>query len=275
MNSTQSFSFRSLPRLTNSQFDYAATAAKVSGTSLVECPTCHGHSIDVTDDVKGWISNGYRYKGEVHQCDCQMQIALRKHYLLANIGDQYQRLNWHDYRGDPAVLEPVEMFLDRWQSFKDNGMGLEFSSRNLGVGKTFAATYVGKELVKRGESVFFIPFLDTVRASIDHDHDLTSRLRDSTVLILDEVVPPISDRQAQFFAGEFEEIIRHRTNFNRVTIMTTNIEPAELHKTFPRVYSLLSAKQLQVVMRGEDARRTIIANENLELALNGEIRPIT
>lgn len=275
MNLTQNFSPRSLPRLTNAQFDLVSDAARASGTPLSECPTCHGHIIEITDDVSGWISNGYKYKGKTHNCDCDIQKTLRKHYLLANIGDQYMRLNWHDYRGDPAVIDPVEVFLERWQSFKDNGMGLEFSSRNLGVGKTFAATHVGKELVKRGESVFFIPFLDTVRVGIDNDSELKDRLRNSTVLILDEVVPPVSDRQAQFFAGEFEEIIRYRTNFNRVTIMTTNIEPAELHQTFPRVYSLLSAKQLQIVMRGEDARRTIIANENIELALNGEIRPIT
>jgi hypothetical protein len=37
----------------------------------------------------------YKLDGEVHPCDCDEQIALRKHYLLANIGDQYMRLNWH------------------------------------------------------------------------------------------------------------------------------------------------------------------------------------
>jgi DNA replication protein DnaC len=247
--------------------------ARESGVPLAECPTCHSRPIEVDADNHGRSPGHYRFRGQSWECDCSHQITLRKHYLLAGIGDQYMRLDWKDYRGDPTVVEPVSTFLENWQAFKDNGMGLEFASRNLGVGKTFAATHVGKELVKRGEKVFFIPFLDSVRGF--EDAGLRERLRSSTVLILDEVVPPTSERQKQFFAGEFEQVIRYRTNFNRVVLMTTNIEPDELHATFPRVYSLLEAKQLRILMRGEDARRGDVAIENLELALNNEVRPIT
>jgi DNA replication protein DnaC len=261
-----------LPRLSNAEYEYVASLTRQSGTPIDACPTCHARRIEVAPGVYGWENGTYRYRGEDRPCDCDTQIALRKHYLLAGIGDQYMRLDWADYHGDPAVKDPVETFLDKWQAFKDNGMGMEFASRNLGVGKTFAATYVGKELIKRGEKVLFTPFLDSV--SFD-DKALRERLRTTTVLILDEVVPPVSDRQQQFFAGEFEEIIRFRTNFNRVTIMTTNIEPDQLRATFPRVYSLLEAKQIRVLMRGDDARRSLIAEENLELALNNEVRPIT
>jgi DNA replication protein DnaC len=205
-------------------------------------------------------------------------MVLRKHYLLANIGDQYQRLDWNDFNGSDDVKDAVELFLTKWESFKVNGMGLEFSSPQMGVGKTFAATHVGKELVKRGEQVYFLPFLDVINL---YSKEQTFRdaqenlLRDSTVLILDEVRPAVSDAQRQLFGNRFEELIRFRTNFNRVTIMTTNLTPDELHEEYPRTYSLLEAKQLRVEMKGEDARQTFIAKENIELVANDEVRPIT
>ena len=40
---------------------------------------------------------------------------------------------------------------------------LSLPARSFGVGKTFAATYVGKELIKRGERVHFVPFHEMVR----------------------------------------------------------------------------------------------------------------
>src|SRR5687767_2514696 len=67
--------------------------------SLLDCPTCLASRIQVGPDVYGWENGTYRYRGVEYECDCDTQKALRKHYLLANIGDQYQRLNWDDYDG--------------------------------------------------------------------------------------------------------------------------------------------------------------------------------
>lgn len=265
-------------RLSNDEYDRAAAMARKSGISLNQCPTCLARDIEVTPDVWGWENGTYRYHGEEHECDCQTQMALRKHYLLANIGDQYMRLDWNDFQGSDEVKEAVALFLSKWERFKLNGMGLEFSSPNLGVGKTMAATHIGKELVKLGERVFFMPFLeiiDLLSREKDYRTTVEDRLRDTTVLILDEVVPPWTERQGQLFAGKFEELIRHRTNFNRVTIMTTNLEPAKLHEHYPRTYSLLEAKQIRVEMGGNDARQGFIAMENIELIANDEVRPIT
>lgn len=264
----------SLPRLSNDEYGRVESIAKESGTPLTECPTCHARGIEVAPGVRGWENGVYRYRGREIACDCQTQIALRKHYLLAGIGEQYMRLDWEDYRGDPAAIDAVETILDKWQAFRDNGIGLEFSSTGLGTGKTFAATHIAKELIKKGEKVYFTPFLDMVSAQ-KNDNEIHDLLRSVPVLILDEVGKPISEAQRRWFAEEFEEIIRHRTNYNKVTIMTTNLTPDELRDTFARVYSLLEAKQTRVEMTGKDARQSFINLENLELALNGEVRPIT
>jgi hypothetical protein len=204
-----------------------------------------------------------------------MQMLLRKHYLVANIGDQYMRLDWKDYRGDDSVRDTVANYIDNWPSFKINGMGFEFNSKNLGTGKTFGATYIGKELIKRGERVFFIPFLEVISTFTREHQEAEQSMRESTVLILDEVVPPVSEAQGALFASKLEEIIRYRTNYNLVNIMTTNLSEDELHRYYPRTYSLLEAKQVRIPLEGIDARQDWIGTDNLELAMNNEVRPIT
>lgn len=270
-----------LPRLSNAHYEEVEAKASMSGVPLDQCPTCGSKPFTVRDEelgeAEGRYFGTYRYRGEEHPCDCITQMALRKHYLLANIGDQYMRLNWEDYR-DEGVKADVALYLDLWQSFKINGMGMEFGGEALGVGKTFGATYVGKELTKKGERVYFLPFLEIIslyqREDAERDR-MNRRLRETTVLILDEVRPPRSDAQQWLFAERFEELIRHRTNFNLPTIIGTNLTEDELDRHYPRAYSLLAAKQTRLELTGQDARQSWIAMENIELAANGEVRPIT
>lgn len=230
----------------------------------------------VTDSSYGREHGTYRYKGKEYDCNCDEQIQLRKHYLVANIPTQYQQLDFADYHGDPDIGEAIADYLEHWPTVRAAGIGIEFSSERLGTGKTFCATFVGKELVKRGEIVYFTPFKEVLSAYQDEDrNDLEARMRDSTVLILDEVIPPWTTAQKHFFAEKFEELIRHRTNFNLPTIMTTNLSEEGLASEYPRPYSLLQAKQTRITVDGDDYRLGDIGMENIELAMNGEVRPIT
>jgi DNA replication protein DnaC len=186
------------------------------------------------------------------------------------------RLDWNrDFHGDKAAKDGVSVYLDKWPAFKINGMGVEFAGKGLGVGKTFAATTIGRELVKRREDVFFIPFNQMLHAMRYEDTEVLERLDNVNVLILDEVQPPPNEALRSVMANHFESMIRNRTNYNGVTIMTTNMEEDELNTEYPRVYSLLSAKQMRVVLSGNDARQGQTAQKNLELIMNGEVRPIT
>lgn len=237
--------------------------ARMLNIPLGECPTC--------------AAGIFSFRGREIECDCELQMLLRKHYLLANIGDQYMRLNWEDYKRSNEVKEHVTGYLDSWESAKRNGTGIEFRGP-LGVGKTMAATHVGKELIKRGERVFFLPFLEVIALYTREDEtrqELECRLKESTVLILDEIVPPFYEGQKHLFASEFERLIRHRTNFNLTTVTTTNLSGQKLDEHYPKSYSLLAAKQIPIEMGGEDFRRSVIALENLEIAAANEVRPIT
>lgn len=260
-----------MKRLTNEEFDRVQAMAESNGIPIDQCPTCLVTRVEREEEG---IVGSYVYHGETHQCDCREQIDLRTHYLLANIGDQYQRLSWSDFEGSEEVKENVSRFLTNWDAAKLNGLGLEFTSEKLGVGKTFAATYVARQLVQRSERVYFVQFLEVVSALSKQDSDLEKTLKESTVLVLDEVIEGISGPQQALFATKFEELIRHRTNFNKVTIMTTNLTPAQLHAAYPRTYSLLEAKQIRLIMKGTDFRESTIALEKIELLMNGERAPI-
>lgn len=247
-----------------SDSEYNEARQKAGWIGLRVCPTC----LDV---------GTYKYWGEHYACDCARQKELWKHYLLANIGPEYQRLSWErDYTYSDKVKELVQSYLDKWQSCKLNGMGIEFFGKDLGVGKTFAATYVARELIKRDEKVYFIPFLDVISLySESNAEELKHKLKSITVLVVDEIGAPMSQAQHNLYAHKFEELIRHRTNFNLPTIITTNLSQEELEYYYPRTYSLLSAKQLRIEMSGADARQKRVAEENLELVMNDEVRPLS
>lgn len=243
--------------------------------SLLDCPTCLASRIKVSPDVYGWENGTYKYRGTLYQCDCDTQKNLRKHYLLANIGDQYQRLNWDDYDGPEVVRETVRLYIAGWETAQVNGMGLTFEG-SQGSGKTFAATHVAKELIKQGVKAYFIPFVEVISAYKRQNADeFEAKLKTAPLLVLDELIPPEPGPQAALFARRYEELIRHRTNFNLPTIVTTNLSEEELDHHYTRTYSLLAAKQIPVKVQNDDARRGKIAKENLELLVNDERRPIT
>jgi DNA replication protein DnaC len=185
------------------------------------------------------------------------------------------RLEWSDYDGSPEAREFVDGYLSKWENYRDHGFGVEFGGSKLGIGKTFAATHIGKEMVKRRQKVFFISFVEMAAAFQREDADqMEDKIRMSPYLILDDIMPPVSDKQKDFYHMRFEAIVRHRTNYNLPTIITTNISTEKLEALYPRTYSLLAAKQERIDMDGEDFRGYLLF-ENKELIANGEARPIT
>lgn len=263
--------------MSNRQFDEVERLIKSSPTKSGECPTCGAKAIEVAPGVTEWGDSTYFYLDEDHPCNCEEQEALFRHYLLARIPQEYMNLGLDNYYGDEEALKAAEAYLDKWSNFRKHGMGMGFYSKTQGTGKTFLACYLARELVKRGESVYYVYFRNVVNTyELSHEarKEEEERLRDSTVLILDEVARPVSEAQRALFAEKFEELIRHRSNYSKVTILTTNLTPEELDEIYPRTYSLLAAKEQSIKVAGNDVRKEGIWNVNKELAENGEVRPI-
>lgn len=240
---------------------------------MTECPTCK----TPRNEDGQWQHGEHTLDGVLVPCDCEAQVELLQHYLLAHIPEQYLRLDWKtDFKGDERANLGVETFLKKWDTCRVLGIGIEFTGAGLGIGKTFAATAVAKELVKQGETVYFCQFNHFLNAVRYDKAEELEAMRESKVLVLDEVQTPPVDALASVFANRFEEIVRYRTNENAVTIMTTNASEDEIREHYPRVYSLLRAKQLmQVEMAGNDARQNAARNRNWELVMNSEVPPIS
>lgn len=211
----------------------------------------------------------YKFRGKVHDCDCQTQYDLRKHYLLANIPAQYQRLHFSEYR-DRTVQQAVQNYIDSWDHAAKLGMGLLFYSEKLGTGKTFAGTHVGKELIKRKQKVYFVPFEEVI-----NKRDVSDACMATTYLIIDEVRKPYTERSATVFADNFERVIRHRNHHALPTVLTTNLTLNQMDEHYPRVASLLLPNTVEVPMPGDSYRTNSYAMENLALLANKEVRPIT
>lgn len=263
--------------MTNSQFDEVERLISKSPMKSGECPTCGAKAAEVDLGITEWEGGTYRYLGKDHPCDCEEQEALFRHYLLARIPQEYMTLGIDAYYGDPDALKAAQTYLEKWPNLRKHGMGIGFYSKTQGTGKTFLACYLARELVKRGESVYCVYFrniINTYELPYDARKDEEDRLRDCTVLILDEVARPVSGAQRTLFAEKFEELIRHRSNYNKVTILTSNLTPKDLDEIYPRTYSLLAAKEKSIEVDGPDVRKETVGNLNDELIENGEARPV-
>jgi DNA replication protein DnaC len=244
-----------------------------------ECPTCGSRKTEVAPNtgVYDWPASTYCFDGKTRQCDCADQVLLYRHYLLARIPQEYMILSEQDWAGDPKALQAAVDYLEDWEGLRRFGMGIGFYSEEQGTGKTFLAMWIAKALLKQGESVYCTYFRDMVSVfelPIEERKEEEARLKDCNILVLDEIARPISNGQQGLFAEKFEALIRHRSNYNKVTILTTNLTPDELDDIYPRTYSLLRAKERSVEVEGKDARREKVWDLKKELVENGEARPI-
>lgn len=223
----------------------------------------------------GWrLDSTFRYLGTEHPCDCAWQDELRRRYLLADIPRQYWTYGFDEYYGDPGAWMMAEDYLQYWPSYRDSGLGLEYHSITMGTGKTFLLTYVARQLIQVGVDVYYRPFRDIMGLYQGDQEATRERLQDCTVLALDEVGKALSGPQGEYFAMEFENLIRDRIDSNRVTLMTTNLTPRQLDEHYPRTYSLLSVKQQRYAIDGIDVRREGHQDIERTLAESGEVRPI-
>lgn len=185
-------------------------------------------------------------------CDCEWQLNLQLHYLLAGIPPEYWRLSFREFFGDRDARDAAESYLANWRHNRDNGIGIRFFSPFVGVGKTTLACLIAKEIAKKKASrpqVQFIHFNDTLglyQMPYEEREPFVRRLRSIPVLILDEVNTAISDYQQEYYAAELEALIRYRVNGNAITIITTNMKNDRLEEVYPKTFSLLSHRQEDV-----------------------------
>ena len=241
-----------------------------------KCPVCHGD---------GSEAGTFRLDGEEHECpqDAYGHVAIQKAklYWLHNIPNDFQKLGPFPTNTPERAeaKEELDTYLENFEWYQGTGAGVTLFSKTLGTGKTWAATYILKELVKRGYDGWFAAFYDVKGYFEIEDPEerkfKTHKVRDSGVLVLDEVIAPGTSNQQRFFAEKLEQLIRPRGDMSFPTIITTNMTPQDLEGEYPRVFSLLMAKNIPIEMTGSDARLSEeVEKRNLEIPANRESWPI-
>jgi DNA replication protein DnaC len=230
------------------------------------CPTCA---------KKGT----YRWQGVEHECDCEMQLQLYKHYLHAGIGATYQRLGWDDYHGQEAALQGLGKYLGAHDRFVPRGVGLIFYGPH-GTGKTMLGNLALKELIKLRYSGFAATVPNTVKMftagwkSDDDRRYFESRFLSSEVLFLDDLGREAHYTTSQLSEVLFDNILQARTQYGRPTIISTNMTRPEIKERYGTgADSLLYEKTIECVLTGDDFRPQANRRELEEVAA-GEVRPI-
>lgn len=231
------------------------------------CPTCGGHK-------------NYFWKGEVHDCNCAMQLQLHKHYLVSGIGVTYQRLDWEDYEGNQGIVEQINKYLDGHENFVGRGIGLLMSG-SYGSGKTMLATLLLKELIKKGYRCMSTTFANTVESftagwkSVDEQRHFRDKFVNSDVLLLDDLGREFKSKSA-LNETTFDNLIRTRVQGGRPTLITTNLSMDQLQDGYGgAVMSLLREVCLEYNFPDEvEDFRPQSQKRALEELRRGEVRPI-
>ena len=228
------------------------------------CPTCN-------------LNKMYKWEGVTHECDCQLQLALYKHYLVAGIGVRYQRLDWFDFDADPEALRVAQRYLDN-PGLVDRGIGLLFHG-SIGTGKTMVATLVLKDLVKRGYTCYATTFAEMIEMYTAGWYDeadkkkFSAKMMYSDVLLLDDIGKEYR-RKNKLEETTFDSVLRTRVQGGRATFVTTNMTMKEMKEGYGAgIFSLISEVSIDHTFTGIDYR-VKSSHREVEEILAGEVRPI-
>jgi DNA replication protein DnaC len=95
-----------------------------------------------------------------------------------------------------------------------------------GVGKTHLSEGAAAMVIERGDPIVYVIWADFVfgfRENLDERHEHMRRLRDAEYLILDEILA--ARDTTQFLTDELQDLLGHRTHFNKPTLLAGNLVP--------------------------------------------------
>lgn len=230
--------------------------------------------------------NGKQVECEEDYDGIHLQQKLFNFYELANIPMRYQRFDFEaDFVGQPDAKTEIQQYLDNIDNAILHGAGYYIYSPGLGTGKTAIATQIVKTAVKRvydkiEHTCWFDSFF-TLTNLIEFEDEkrrfLERKFLDSHLLVIDDVTKGgASARQNAYFGDALERVIRHRAHSSLSTIVTTNMTPDDLQKSYDRIFSLLSDScynlELDSTVDARIGRGVNLVMNNIRL---GEISPLT
>jgi len=189
------------------------------------CPRCRG---------SGWLRldlpAGAADFGKVVECACGLVVKRRADVLFgrSRIPAEYADLDLSTYP-DRRIAADV---LGWWSNLPSPWLVL---AGDLGVGKTGLAIGVIKRALAEGKSAIFRPLVEllsdiratyrTRDASTPDEADMVGSLKAVDVVAIDDLG---AERATGWAQERLFEILNHRYNERRRTVLTTNLGPGEL-----------------------------------------------
>lgn len=227
---------------------------------IYTCPYCQD---------KGTLEDGSR-------CHCYVQKLASRLYKMSNMEGMLEKQNFatfdlevfsdlpfSDEEKSPRdnmreILKTVKIFIDEFSS--PNEMNLLFYG-STGQGKTFLSNAIARELLDQSFTVIYqtaFTLLDILERRkfyrddnprVGTEYEL---LFDADLLIIDDLGTELSNN---FTNSEIFNIINTRLMKGKKTLISTNLSPSEISKTYSdRIFSRIFEKFLPIRFYGPDLR---------------------
>lgn len=170
-----------------------------------------------------------------------------------------------------AARKITKNYILEFDSFRDNGKGLYYYSREKGSGKTMLALALGNALINmHGMSVKFVTtpeLFSEIKKTYDKgsefkESQLIDSLKDVQVLILDDIG---TEKMSGWVNEILYQILNTRMTSKLVTIFTSNVHMSQLNHD-DRIKSRIEKMSFPVQMPEESIRKQMAIRENEEMA---------
>lgn len=206
------------------------------------------------------------------RCDCLKKLVSELLTQKVNASSPLSLSSFDDFKLDFYSDKPDERYggspreimADVLQFMKAYAAGFSSNSKSLllwgnpGLGKTHLALAVAAQVINAGFSAIYLPSgtlfaqLEKERFAREESGDLAESALQCDLLVLDDLG---AEFLTPFVHTQIFEIINTRLLTSRPTIVSTNLEPAQLRDRYPeRVVSRLTGSYEDLLFVGKDIR---------------------
>lgn len=208
----------------------------------------------------------------------QASMNYDRDFHHSNMPLAYKNKTYKDFRTDiykPQSVEAanyavqrVQRYVECFEEFNNNGMGLYIFSEVTGSGKTLIACIIANQLInKYGINVKFIKsvnLFEKLKKEISRKDDIYLKkdtmksIIDAGVLIIDDIG---AGNQSQFVSDKIYEIVDERANQNKVTIFTSRKSLKNLMYD-DTTLTLIKDRSLTICIPNETVSDQLISERN-------------